>query len=116
LILKAVEQRKVNVVWSFVLDLENDQNPFEARRAEVAWWKKFAMKFIAPNSEVQAQAEDLAAAGFKPLDALHLGCAIVSKAAYFITVDDGILRKKGRVKELAAMLPLEFVQAFGAQL
>ena len=30
--------------------------------------------------------------GIKPIDALHLACAIDAKANYFVTVDDSILR------------------------
>jgi hypothetical protein len=67
-------------------------------------------------SEIQGRAKEMVTLGFKPLDGLHLASAIVGKAAHFITVDDGILKKKGRVTDLLVTSPLEFVERFGEQL
>jgi hypothetical protein len=62
------------------------------------------------------RARGLALEGFKPLDALHVASAAAGGASHFLTVDDGILKKRERVKEIVIASPLEFVQSFGAQL
>jgi hypothetical protein len=116
LILEAVTQRRIDVIWSFVLDLENDQNPFEERRSGVARWKVFASEMVRDARQIQERAEEIADLGFKPLDALHLSGAITGKAAHFITVDDGILNKSNRLKQIAIISPLAFVEQFGEQL
>src|SRR5688500_9667757 len=72
LILEALECGRLDMVWSFVLDIENDQNPFEERRTGVARWKPFAVEIVNDVNEVQSRAEHLVTLGFKPVDALHL--------------------------------------------
>ena len=58
---------------------------------------------------VESRADDLAAAGLRPLDALHLASAEAVAAAYFCTCDDRLLRR-GRtlaVAPLRVMSPVE---------
>jgi predicted nucleic acid-binding protein len=49
----------------------------------------------------------------KPLDALHLSCAINAKADYFITVDDGILRYN--TNEINIFDPITFIKHWEIQ-
>ena len=37
-----IRQGKISLVWSFVLDYENNANPFEEVRNRIAEWKKLA--------------------------------------------------------------------------
>lgn len=63
-----------------------------------------------------AERRTLTVDGLKPLDALHVASAVAGGASHFLTVDDGILKKRGRVREILIVSPLEFVQSFGEQL
>ena len=114
LILNAVASARISLLWSGIIDLENDRNPFEERRIGIARWKNAAAEIVQDTPEIRERARNLA--GFKPLDALHLASAAVGKASHFLTVDDGILRKRERVGEIVIVSPLEFVQQFGEQL
>lgn len=49
----------------------------------------------------------------KPLDALHLACAINTKIDYFITVDDGIL--KYDTNEIKIFDPVMFIKYWEGQ-
>jgi predicted nucleic acid-binding protein len=49
----------------------------------------------------------------KPLDALHLSCAINATADYFITVDDGIL--KYNTNEITIFDPIMFIKHWETQ-
>jgi len=50
--------------------------------------------------------------GIKPLDALHIACAIEAKCDYFITVDKGILKKKHLSHEIKIVNPIDFLDDY----
>jgi predicted nucleic acid-binding protein len=116
LILNAVVEARISLLWSDTLDTENEQNPFEERRTGIARWKNSASALIQDAPTIRERARALAFDGFKPLDALHVASAVAGGASHFLTVDDRILNKRIRVREIMIASPLEFVQSFGAQL
>jgi hypothetical protein len=116
LILNAVVEARINLLWSDTLDFENEQSPFEERRAGIARWKESAVSITRDAPDLRQRARAIAADGFKPLDALHVASAVAGGASHFLTVDDGILKKRERVREIVIVSPLEFVQSFGEQL
>jgi hypothetical protein len=116
LILNAVAESRILLVWSDTLDAENEQNPFEERRTGIARWKDAAAAIIEDAPDLRERARARALDGFKPLDALHVASAVAGGASHFLTVDDGILKKRERAREIVIASPLEFVQSFGGQL
>ena len=116
LILNAVVESRINLLWSDTLDIENKENPFEERRAGIARWKDFSSAIIQDSEGVRERARAIVGNGIKPLDALHIASALAGQASHFLTVDDGILNKRERVSEIVVASPLEFVQSFGEQL
>jgi hypothetical protein len=116
LILNAAAEARIGLLWSDALDTENEQNPFEERRMGIAGWKEIATAIIPDAPSLRERARTLATNGFKPLDALHLASAAVGGASHFLTVDDGILKKREQVREIIIVSPLEFVQSYGEQL
>jgi hypothetical protein len=91
LILNAVVEARIGLLWSDTIDTENEQNPFEERRTGIARWKKSASALIHDAPDIRERARALAVDGFKPLDALHVASAVAGAASHFLTVDDGIL-------------------------
>jgi len=88
-----ITNRQIEFIWSYILDIENDQNPFEEkRRAIVEKWKKFAIVNISEAESLLKTANKLIIYGIKTKDALHVSSAIAGKADYFITTVD-ILNK-----------------------
>ena len=116
LILSAVAGARISLLWSDILDIENQQNPFEERRTGIARWKNTAAAIIQDARDLRERARALALDGFKPLDALHVASAAAGGASHFLTVDDGILKKRERVREIIIASPLEFVLSFGGRL
>ena len=45
----------------------------------------------------------------KKLDALHLACAIKANADFFLTTDDGILKKAGNIDNILITDPVGFI-------
>ncbi len=95
--------------WSYVLDFENDANPFIERRAEIQKWKKMACSFVNESDEIIVTMNELIAIGLKPLDALHVACAVSMQCQYFLTVDKGILKKISEYSEIKIKNPVNFI-------
>jgi predicted nucleic acid-binding protein len=95
--------------WSYILDLENHANPFLERRAEIQRWKEVANLFISETEEILQKMSELTAIGLKPLDALHVACAISLQCQYFLTVDKDILKKTMEYHEIKIINPVNFI-------
>ncbi|MDR1703488.1 MAG: hypothetical protein LBS19_02215 [Clostridiales bacterium] len=103
-----------NLCWSFVLDYENGNNPFEDKRNIISSWKKIAKDFCYPNEAIRSRGKELMNLGIKELDALHIACAMEKQCDYFITVDRGLLNKN--VDGLKIINPIDFIRKVGDQL
>ena len=105
-----IKDGSLKLIWSYILDFENKQNPFDERKDTVTKWRKFADRDIEEKDPVLTRAHKLTEIGLKPKDALHIACAIEGKAAYFLTTDDEILKKCSTYSEISVINPLEFLK------
>jgi predicted nucleic acid-binding protein len=96
------------LAWSYIMDFENEANPFEERKAAISSWKHRAAINVSETPEILALALDLNARGLPKKDALHVSCAVESGALIFFTTDDRVLRKRSRVPEIAIHNPLDY--------
>ena len=96
------------LVWSYILDFENSQNPFEQRKETIRNWREVASIDISENDQIVELAKKITTTGIKPKDALHLACAIYSECEYFITTDAEILNKK--VDGIKLIDPIGFIK------
>jgi hypothetical protein len=95
--------------WSYVLDFENSANPFLERKTEIQIWKGIAGSFVTETPEILEEMNILTSMGLKPLDALHVACAIALHCEYFLTVDKGILKKASSISTIKIENPINFV-------
>ena len=103
-----IRQQAVELAWSFVMDFENNDNPFEERRFRIGEWRKLAVADCDLNEDVLNQAEILMQIGLRQKDAAHIACAIYLKADYFVTTDRRILNKP--VVDIVLINPIDFVR------
>jgi len=82
----------IELLWSYMLELENRKNPFENKQLSIAGFSSHAMDFIQRSDSVSKMADQFAAEGLRVADAIHLACAINGGADFFITTDDKILK------------------------
>ena len=82
------------LVWSYVLDEENEFNPFPNKKEQIGFWKSLAVLDIDASNEVVQLAKQNAHRGLKSMDALHVACAIAASPDYFITTDSRIIKNK----------------------
>jgi len=100
----------LELVWSYILDFENEQNPFNERRISIAKWKKFVLADIEETENLLTKAHSLANLGLKAKDALHLASAIEANARYFLTTDDKILNKASKFSDIIVISPTDFIK------
>ena len=71
-----IQKKKLQIVWSYILDFENSKNPFEERKQQIERWKIFAVEDIEENDTILTIGQKLEKIGLKKIDALHIACAI----------------------------------------
>ena len=87
-----IVQRKVNLVWSYMLDFENSKNIFSQKRRVIQKWRRFSVLDIEESAEVLELANIIQKTGVKNADSIHLACALVAKCDCFVSVDDRVLK------------------------
>ena len=98
------------LVWSYILDIENNANPHFQRKENIAPWKYLSTVMVEESESVLLRAEDYKRQGLKSKDALHVACAVDAASDFFITTDRGILKK--RFSEISISNPIEFLALF----
>jgi predicted nucleic acid-binding protein len=85
-----VKNGEIELVWSFVLDYENNENPFEVKN-KIAEWKRLASIDCDYSDVIAQKAAVYMKRGLRQMDASHVACAVFARADYFITTDKKIL-------------------------
>jgi len=103
-----IRKGTLELVWSYILDYENEVNPLEERQHFVASWKAYAMVDIDASDPVISLAERLTNSGVKAKDSLHLACAHESNCNFFVTTDRRVL-KETSIGKLRIVDPVAFL-------
>jgi len=98
------------LIWSYMLDYENTKNPFQERTEPIAKWRSYAAEDMGEEREVIELAIRISHEGIRKFDSLHIACAIKAHADYFLTTDDGILKRAARVQGIRITDPIGFIK------
>jgi predicted nucleic acid-binding protein len=117
IILRLVEQGDVELITSSVVSFETSRNPYPQRRAWVGRVTGLATVRQRLTPAVAARADELAQAGLKNLDALHVAMAEAGGSEYFITGDDRLIRRYQQIldQRLVTLDPVTFVRLLTEQ-
>lgn len=107
---RMIIEKKLDLVYSFISEFENNNNPHSLRRSSIFNFFKNAAVFVDSShlKEVTALAAEITATGVKKMDAYHVASAIIGKADYFLTTDKRVL--KYSTEKIQIMNPLDFVR------
>ena len=94
-------------VWSYILEFENNKNPYFDKRRTIAEWKHLATTYCVASEQIVVYAESLHKLGIKAKDALHISCAIYTRCDYFITIDKKLLNTP--LKDIIIVNPINFI-------
>jgi len=103
----SVHDGKSSLCWSFMLDYENNKNPYDEKRSSIALWKEIAEDFCPPSETILMRGKEIMKHGIKNEDALHIACAIERHCDYFITTDNKLTNKN--IEEIKVVNPIDFI-------
>lgn len=105
-------EKKVEFVSSAVLELENDNNPYEDRRTYAQNILDQASMKIEYTDDIKERAKEFSTFGIKAFDALHLASAESAAVDYFCTCDDRLLNRGRQITSLKVKIvtPIELIQ------
>ena len=107
-----IRSGKIQLVWSYLLDYENNKNPYIERKVRINGWKKYSIQDVEEDIEIIKTATTLNQIGIGKIDSLHIACAGFSKCDYFLTTDDKILRRAVNVDFIRINDPIGFIKEF----
>lgn len=106
-----IHDGNISLVWSFILDFENNANPYDNQKESIAEWKQISCENVIAENAVLERARDITAIyRVKPKDAIHIASAIFTHCDYFLTTDRQLLKKVSLLKEIKTINPIDFVQ------
>jgi len=108
IIQQMIKDNEITLIWSDVLDYENNDNPFEERREKISEWETLASGKVMMSDAVIEMAREYMNIGLRQKDAAHIACAVYGKSDYFITVDRKILNKP--VRNIIVIDPIDFLR------
>ncbi len=106
---EAIHNGIIELVWSFMLDFENNANPFMDNRDAISKWKNKAVEYIDSRDRILEKAKEISDYGIKAKYALHLSCAIAADCDYFLTTDRQLLKKALSLIEIKTINPVDFL-------
>jgi predicted nucleic acid-binding protein len=109
------ESGQAVLVSSDALEYETARNTHPVRKAHAVDILERAGRFVQLSPAVEQRARALNQAGLKPLDALHLACAVDAGADFFCTCDDRLLKRAHAVHigPPKVVSPLELAMEIG---
>ena len=105
-----IKDGSLTLIWSYILDFENAQNPHNDRKKSVGIWKNLASIDIEATPDLLGKAKEFTVQGIRAKDALHLASAIEGGADYFLSTDDKLLSKIQKITLLNALNPVDFIK------
>lgn len=104
-----IREKKLELVWSFILEYENDANPDDEVMEKISKWKDLAVHIQLGSPEITQNSKIFREQGIAEKDSLHLACAVESKSDFFITTDKGIIKKREKIIGIEILNPTEFI-------
>jgi len=109
-----VVERKIDMVWSYILDYENSRSHFRQRQNAIQKWQSLAVEDIDETQEILLLSSYIQKTGIKNVDSLHIACAVCANCDYFISVDRRLL--KYRNDGIVLCDPIEFLRIWGGEI
>jgi predicted nucleic acid-binding protein len=103
-----IKQGIYELVWSYMSDFENSNNPNEENKNSIQQWENIAKYTCKPSENILNRGKEIEKYEIRSKDALHISCAIESQCKYFITTDSGLTNKS--MDKITIINPIDFVR------
>lgn len=107
---KEIKEGKHELVSSYVVEFEKNQNPYIGRKESITdFLIKNVSVFVSEDNQktIESIADDIKDTGVKENDALHVACAIYGECDVFLSTDKRLL--KYETEKLKMLNPLDFI-------
>ena len=106
------EGDEIRLVWSFMHEDETILCPFPERKYEVLRLATLCKVRVGPEEEIYKLARSFQEKrGLPPKDAIHLACASYTKAGFFLTCDDRLVKQARQLKlEIVVMNAVDYIR------
>ena len=106
---RLIIEGKLDLVVSFISRYENHENPDEVKREGIRSFFDYATDYVGKvrQGDIKQRTQAIMREGIKVKDALHLACALEAHCDYFITTDDGILKRE--IPNIIVCNPISFL-------
>jgi predicted nucleic acid-binding protein len=111
----AIRAGVYDLVWSYMNEYENNDNPYDDRRESIQVWEQIATEHCEPSDLILRRGQEIQQQKIRQKDALNLACAIESGCAYFITTDKPLLKKRTLFDSIIIINPIDFVRRMEEQ-
>lgn len=104
-----IKEGNLSLATSFILEFENQKNPYYDRQCAIADFFKYSMEYIDISKRplVELRAQKIITTGVKFMDACHIACAELAKCDYFLTTDKRLLKYQDTTMMLVN--PIDFL-------
>lgn len=99
-LLLMVSQDHLELINSFALAYENSRNPKVENGRKISDFLKYATEYVLFDEEIVNRALGYEKMGIDGMDALHVACAEKTKADFFVSCDDKLLKKLQRIRDV----------------
>jgi predicted nucleic acid-binding protein len=105
---RQIQEGRIEIFWSAVLDFEIKRSPFKARQETFDIFRRLSQTIVNIDDEIRHSSLAFQKRGLTWVDALHVACAVKARCDYFITVDKRIINKA--ITEINILNPIQFIQ------
>lgn len=105
-----IKKKDIDIVWSYILEFENDNNPDKDIKGIILEWKDYSVNIVTESEKILKNAHIYNKLGLGIKDSLHLACSVEAEADFFITTDKLIIKKRDLIKEIKILNPVDFIE------
>lgn len=100
MLLSMISQGRFELVNSFALGYENSKNPNIENMLKISDCLEYSTDYITFEAGILDSSMELEKYGLAGMDAIHIACAEKAKADFFVTCDDGLIKKLERIDNI----------------
>jgi hypothetical protein len=102
-----IDNQDIEFVSSDALIYEMEKNPFLDKKEFIRFYLEKAKTYLELNEYILERSKELEKMKIKGIDAIHVSLSELNSIDYFLTVDDGIIKKYSGF--LKILNPINFI-------
>jgi len=93
MLLLMISEGRFELLSSFALEYENSKNPNIENKLKISGFLGYSTDYISFDEGILDRSLEFEKCGLMGMDAVHIACAEKTKADFFVTCDDNLIKK-----------------------